>query len=161
MAAAETTRTSSCRGRPRGRRNRGRKRLPWPVPRRKASPLARSAAPGRCGCHGERRGRRIRAERRHPWGVPRHACHRMARGRKPLRSGNSPLGCFAPRVSRGGPKASPLARVAAKTVSLGWSRGAWTARMRRSLAAPPQARYRSRANRPNNASRTTEGGCGA
>lgn len=42
------------------------------------------------------------------------------------------------RETESGPKTSPLDRVAAKTVALGSFRGTWTARMRRSLAAPPQ-----------------------
>lgn len=43
------------------------------------------------------------------------------------------------RETEPGPKASPLALDAAKTVALGSFRGTWTAHMRRSLAAPPQA----------------------
>lgn len=61
----------SCRGRPRGRRNRGRKRLPRPVQRRKASPLGGPVAPGRRACRERARGRRNRARKRHPWPASR------------------------------------------------------------------------------------------
>ena len=116
MAAAETTGTSRCRGRPRGRR----------ILARKRPPLSRVAAKGVA-----------LSSFRGTWQVrlPRGAPREKDSGGAP-----SPLGCSATaavplgrsrgtcgeRAPRGGaretesgPKASPLPRVAAKTVALG------------------------------------------